>query len=103
MAEDCMHIDFLPDTDPAIPHRRLRLGLDLGADDLDELCGALRRIANDLEIEAEEEHDQTSGGYADGYRLVLRCNPDQTGDKFRGELEAWRQARVAERKAATNG
>ena len=81
------------------PERRLRLKLDLGADDLDELCGALRSIANELEIEDRETvTDRTSGGYGSGYHLTLSCDETMTGERFREELEAWRVARVAARR-----
>lgn len=73
------------------PKRRLRLALDLGADDLSTLGAALRSIAHDLEYEDREERETTSGGYSDGYHLELTCDPAMTGDLFREELEAWRQ------------
>lgn len=76
---------------PAPPNRRLRLELDLSADDLDEMAGALRRLANDIDAGEldEETHEITSGGYATGYHLKLTCDPDQTGDRFREQLHEW--------------
>jgi hypothetical protein len=82
------------------PRRRLRLQLDLGADDIDSLAGELRSIAHDLEYDGREERDTVSGGYGAGYSLkVTVTDLEQTGDRFREELEEWRQRRVAERRA----
>lgn len=81
-----------------IPHRRLRLKLDLEADDLDSLGHALRSIANDLELEEREVVlDRTSGGYDAGYHLTIACDEDQTGDRYREQLAAWSAERKARR------
>ena len=64
--------------------RRLRLTLDLGADDLGSLGDALRDIATDLEIEDRETRTTTSGGWSSGYHLELVVtDPEMTGDKYR--------------------
>jgi hypothetical protein len=76
------------------PRRRLNLLLDLGADDLTELCHALRVLANDLEHDEREVREQTSGGYASGHHLSLTCVPEMTGDRFRAELADWMKARA---------
>ncbi len=82
---------------PPPPHRRLRMKLDLEADDLDSLASALRTMANDFDIDGVETVlDRTSGGYDSGYHLSVACNPEQTGDRFREQLAAW----AAERRAA---
>lgn len=82
------------------PHRRIRLELDLGADDFDELAGALHRIANDVDLGEldEETHSISSGGWATGYQLKLTCDPVQTGDRFREQLKAWSDARKEARR-----
>jgi hypothetical protein len=76
------------------PRRRLRLVLDLGADDLDSLAHALHLLANDLEHDGREERMVTSGGYDSGYHLTLACDPDQTGDVYRTQLAAWHSAQT---------
>lgn len=97
-----------PTPDPAgaepgsIPHRRLRLNLDLEADDLDSLTSAMRIMANDLDVEGQEVVlDRTSGGYDSGYHLTVTCNPEQTGDRFREQIATWAAARRQERRMAT--
>ena len=80
---------------PPPPHRRLRLQVDLEADDLDTLTGALREIALDLHIEDREQRVRVSGGYSAGYDLTLTCDQEQTGDRFRQQLEAWTEERRA--------
>lgn len=69
------------------PQRRLRLNLDLGADDLRHLAEALRTIAIDLELTNREERTVTSGGWSSGYHLELvLTDPEMTGDKYRALL-----------------
>lgn len=75
------------------PHRRLRLNLDLEADDLHELAHALMAIGNDLELEGAEMREVTSGGYASGHHLVLACDDSMDHDRFASELAAWMQER----------
>lgn len=79
-----------------VPKRRLRLTLDLGADDLDELGSALHTLANDLEADGVEERDVTSGGYGSGYHLLLTVtDPAMDAERFQRDLKDW----VAQRKA----
>lgn len=79
---------------PAPPRRRLRLLLDLGADDLHALCAALNVIANDLDHEGRTERETTSGGYSDGWHLVLTdAGEHVTHDSFVAALNEWREAR----------
>lgn len=86
-------------TDP--PHRRLRLTLDLEADDLTSLTGALEALATNLLIaDRESIPDYASGGYHSGFSYKLTCDPDQTGDRFRDQLAAWSEQRRAARVAA---
>ena len=70
------------------PERRLRLVLDLGADDPAELVGALRGIAFDLELD-DRPRKITSGGYACGYSLTLVEDPEMDGDRYRAALDEW--------------
>ncbi len=79
--------------DGAVPKRRLRLRLDLGADDLGELAHALAVIGNDLEHEGIERRKITSGGYASGWHLVLTCDGDTDHDSFVAALDEWRSGR----------
>ena len=84
--------------DETIPHRRLRLHLDLQADSLDDLWHELRQIADDLDREGREVRDVASGGYSSGYHLTLTCDQYQTGDQYREQLEAWSAARKESRR-----
>ena len=79
-------------TEPVTPpRRRLRLVLDLDADDLGEMAAALHRIANDVDLGEVDEgtHSISSGGWATGYQLNLTCDPAQTGDRYREQLSRW--------------
>jgi hypothetical protein len=86
-----------------IPHRRLRLTLDLEADNLGSLTVALENIARDLAIDGRETREVTSGGYSASYHLVLTCDPDMDGDRYREVLAAWSTARRRSRKEADRG
>lgn len=85
-----------PVTPGTPPRRRLRLVLELDADDLDEVVAALGNIACSL-VGGGEERQVTSGGWASGYHLTLTSDPEQTGDRYREQLSAWSAARRAER------
>lgn len=67
----------------APPHRRLRLVLDLEADDLDELRRALHVIGNDLDYEGIEQRETTSGG------LRLWLPPHDPPPLSAEEVEMW--------------
>ncbi|WP_166345047.1 hypothetical protein [Phytoactinopolyspora limicola] len=75
---------------PEPPRRRLRLRLRLEADTLDEIERALTNIGIDLLSQGIETREVISGGYASGYDLSLGCDPDMDGDRYRAELDAWR-------------
>lgn len=75
------------------PHRRLQVALDLEAEDLHSLAGALMDIALDLELVGAERREVTSGGWAAGYHLTLDCDEDQDGDRYRVQLNDWIEAR----------
>lgn len=72
-----------------VPHRRLRMTLDLEADSLSELARALIQISTDLEIDGREERNMQSGGVTNGYHLKVTCNPEMTPKRFADELLAW--------------
>lgn len=87
---------------PKPPERRLRLTLDLGADDLDEIHSALIMIANSIDLDGREEREVTSGGWASGHHLKLVVtDPEMTGDRFRELLWEWRRACVARQGTAS--
>lgn len=71
------------------PRRRLRLDLNLEADDLDALASALRSIADDLVLVRDEKRLVTSGGFSSGYHLALDCDPEMNGVRYRFELAEW--------------
>lgn len=77
------------------PHRRLRLVLDLEADDLAELSAALTRIGNDLEYEGREQREVTSGGYGSGWHLTLTRDEFMDHDRFATEIAEWHDRRKA--------
>lgn len=89
------------------PHRRLRLELELEADDLEALVDRLRIVATDLEMRRRERLlDITSAGfrgvgYTAGHHYTLTCDPDMTGDRYRDQLAAWARNRKQRRKAAS--
>ena len=79
--------------EPDVPHRRLRLRLDLEADALDDIVAALERVAFDLELAEQETAERDSGGSAHGFHYTLTCDTQQTGDRFREQLREWHQSR----------
>jgi hypothetical protein len=74
------------------PTRRLHVKLDLHADGLDEVRQALEQIGLDLLMDPDETVERTSGGWASGYHLSIKCDPDMDGDRYRRELSAWSAA-----------
>lgn len=84
---------------PAPPKRRLKLTLDLDADDLDGIYDALRSIATDTILDGREEREITSGGCDSGYHLNLTVqDAAMTGDRFRTELAVWMATRKEARR-----
>ena len=70
------------------PKRRVQLKIDLHADDWEIAARHLREIA--LRIERNGPITSLcSGGWDCGYEVLGSENPDQTGDKYRDELEVW--------------
>lgn len=78
-----------------LPQRRLRLQLDLQADDLHEMAGALQSLAVDLEVDGREQREVTTGSYAWGGHLTLDVDEDQDHDRYYAQLRAWMQQRQA--------
>jgi hypothetical protein len=76
-----------------IPHRRLKLHLELEADDLNALCQSLQNIATDLHIEGREVRQTTSGGVRSGFNLWLTCDEEQTAERFAEQLMAYVSAK----------
>lgn len=83
------YLDGVPVPAASLPHRRLRLVLDLEADDLTELAAAMIRLANELELDGAEQVEGASGGVASGHHFTLTCDPTQTGDRYREQLSRW--------------
>jgi hypothetical protein len=83
------------------PHRRLRIKVDLEADDIQELTRALDGISLDIERDGREERDVTSGGWGAGYHYSLTCNPDMTGDLYRDLLAHYVEQRRRKEQEAT--
>lgn len=82
--------------EPVLPRRRLQLNLEVDADDLHHLAEALERIAMDLRIKRRESIPSlVSGGFHSGYDLTLSCNPDQTGDRYREQVDTYFKAKRA--------
>lgn len=75
--------------------------LELGADDWDSLAQALRALAHRCEYEPGRSMDSTRGGWDSGWHCTITEDETMTGERFRGELEQWRQARVAARREGT--
>lgn len=86
----------MPDR-PTPPERRMQLTLDMYADDRDSLATALRRLADKVEIDQIGPGEGASGGWSDGYSYRITEDPDMTGDRFRAELEEWRQENIRRR------
>lgn len=87
------------------PKRRFEVAIKIGADNIDEICHALREIEFMYASRKKERlgaGDTVSGGYGNGWICADRENPNQTHDQYFIEVDAW----IAERKAvkeATNG
>ncbi len=91
-------------TGPRPPKRRLRLLLELGADDLDELRSALGQIAHDLTSGEMNPPgfvaQSTCGGVGHGWHYELTDDELTTPEQFQARLAAWREARRAASPAA---
>lgn len=76
--------------------RRVRMVLDLHADDWDELTAALDgvqvRIA-EAKMRGEATVGITSGGYSSGFRLDIDEDESVTGDSYRAALKAYCEGR----------
>ena len=81
----------------AIPHRRMRLVLDLEADDLDGLARSLGFIADDIEREGRTVREVTEGGSTAGFHLVIGEDPEVSAESFQADLAEWSAARRRDR------
>lgn len=88
-------LDGVPVPAAGPPQRRLRLVLDIEADDLTELAVALEMLAMDIATGqiTEQTRRYASGGLTSGYGLTLTCDQDQTGGRYREQLSEWVRAR----------
>lgn len=88
-------------TNPAmsqVPHRRLRLVMDLEADDVAVLVDELYNIAEKIRDNGSEVQSSTSGGNQHGYHFDLTVTDEaMTPERYREELSAWVEARRASR------
>lgn len=75
-----------------LPKRRVTLEISLGADDWDAAADALSDMATRIVREGPIT-DLCSGGWSVGYTVRGREDEQQTGDKYREALQAWRNAR----------
>jgi hypothetical protein len=78
---------------PDVPHRRLRLKLDLGADSWQEMRVAIKQIEYRL-LEQEDNGPNerlvcTSGGCGSGWHLEVEVNVDQSPENYQRQLRAY--------------
>lgn len=77
-----------------LPRRRLRMELAMDADSLDDVCTALRRIADTLEHDAREEVDRISGRRHSGHGISLHVtDPEMDGGRYRAAVQLWKSTR----------
>jgi len=76
--------------------RHIEVRLKIGADDAESLSVALRNLANDVLIDGTltRPGNGASGGWDAGFNYAVTVDESMTGDRYREELERWRQARV---------
>lgn len=91
-------------SDERPPENRIHLTLDLHADDIRHAIRALEGIAYDLAVwdsKGREDGEVTSGGYHSSHHLSVKVtDPEQTGDRYREQLQAWFEKRKAARQEA---
>lgn len=91
-------------TDTPEVQRRLRLTVQIDADDLDELYRSLNAIAHDVLAEGREYREVQSGGYSSSHSLLLvKAENGVDGDAYRHALSDWMQQRRDGRRRATAG
>lgn len=87
-----------PGEKQAPPHRRLRLRLDLEGDELAVIVDELYNVAERLTENGSECQSSTSGGRQHGYHYDLTVtDPDMDSERFAASLQAWVEARRANR------
>jgi hypothetical protein len=81
-----------------IPHKRLRMTLEVEAHDLGDLTRRLEQILLDIERGGSEVRNVVSSG---GWSLVLSVtNPEQTEARYAEQLRAWSAAWRAARRSS---
>jgi hypothetical protein len=71
------------------PHRRHRFLLNLETDTLEELVGALRHLADEIEVETRDSRRFSHRGTSATYRATLRTDPEQDAFRYREQLAEW--------------
>jgi hypothetical protein len=71
------------------PHRRHRFLLNLETDTVDELVGALRRLAEEIEEETRDSRRFSYRGVSATYQATLRTDPEQDALRYREQLAEW--------------
>jgi hypothetical protein len=71
------------------PHRRHRFLLNIETDTVDELVGALRRLADEIEVETRDSRRFSHRGISATYQATLRTDPEQDALRYREQLAEW--------------
>jgi hypothetical protein len=71
------------------PHRRHRFMLNLEADSLEALVGALHFLADQIEAEGDESLRMNHRGRATAYQARLRTDPQQDAGRYREQVASW--------------
>ena len=82
------------------PRRAYELQLTLGADSRDDLCDALRSIADRIDREQRDAAEITGGSPRVGFHLTITYDPTMTSERFHEELQDWVAKRRLDRKKA---
>lgn len=85
-------------TEPKIFHRRIRVRLDLEADDVSAVIDTFDEIQHTLAQKddiGEETADVVSGGYSSSWRLDMTCDTEQTPERYREQILAWKASQRA--------
>lgn len=90
--------DKIEDDAPPVPHKRLRMTLEVEAHDLPDLSRRLEQILLDVERTGLEQRQVVSGG---GWFFELRItDPEQTEGRYEEQLREWSAQRRTARTAA---
>jgi len=69
------------------PHRRFECNLEVSADSIDDLCGALNNII--FSIKNKETRRCVSGGCTSGYILAIEEDKNMTHEQFIKDLKLY--------------